>query len=68
MAYAFEEHHLVVEGAGAVGLAALLYSKVSNLGSHVVVVLSGGNVDVDVLTNIVKQRKELYEGRVKRNA
>lgn len=44
MVWARAEHHLVVEGGGAVGLAALLSAKVANVGRHVVVVLSGGNV------------------------
>jgi len=44
MAWAREEHHLVVEGGGAVGLAALLHDKVAGLGRRAAVVLSGGNV------------------------
>ncbi|MCF7936413.1 MAG: threonine/serine dehydratase [Synergistales bacterium] len=39
------EHHQVVEGAGAVGVAALLAGKAPELGRRVGVVLSGGNVD-----------------------
>ena len=52
MAFALEKHHLVVEGGGAVGLAALLYDKVERLGQHVVVVVSGGNVDLSLLLKI----------------
>ncbi len=62
MAYALEEHHLVLEGAGAVGLAALLYGKVKNLGENIAVVLSGSNVDIEVFVNIGRKRKVLYEG------
>jgi threonine dehydratase len=54
MAFAFREHHLVVEGGGAVGLAALLHGKVSNLGRSVAVVLSGGNVDLATLLELVQ--------------
>lgn len=46
MAFALEEHHLVVEGGGAVGIAALLHRRVNGLGRNVVVVLSGSSVDV----------------------
>lgn len=54
MAFAFEKHHLVVEGGGAVGLAALLQQKVT-LGQHVVVVISGSNVDTPLLLRLVQE-------------
>ncbi len=53
MAYALEEHHLVVEGGGAVGIAALLSEKVPELGKNVAVVLSGSNVDIPILLKAV---------------
>jgi threonine dehydratase len=40
-----EYEHLIAEGAGAVGTAALLAGKIAPLGTHVVVVLSGSNID-----------------------
>ncbi|MCB9079673.1 MAG: hydroxyectoine utilization dehydratase EutB [Anaerolineaceae bacterium] len=54
MAFAFFEHHLVLEGAGAVGIAALLHHKVAPLGQHVAVVLSGGNVDLRSFLEVVQ--------------
>jgi threonine dehydratase len=57
MAFALEKHHLVVEGGGAVGVAALLYGRVSRLGRHVAVVVSGGNVDLLVLLEIASRRR-----------
>jgi threonine dehydratase len=57
MAFALERHHLVVEGAGAVGIAALLHEKVKDLGQHVAVVVSGGNVDIPLLVKIVQHQK-----------
>ena len=54
MTFAFFEHHLVLEGAGAVGLAALLHDKVPNLGRNVAVVLSGGNVEMTSFLAVVK--------------
>lgn len=57
MAFAFQEHHLVLEGAGAVGIAALLHSKASNLGRHVGVVLSGGNVELEQLVKIWQEHR-----------
>lgn len=49
MAWALREHHLVVEGGGAVGLAALLSGKAAGRGRPVAVVLSGGNVGQETL-------------------
>jgi threonine dehydratase len=54
MAFALEKHHLVVEGGGVVGIAALLYGKVERLGKHVAVVVSGGNVDLSLLLKIAQ--------------
>ncbi len=59
MAYAFERHHLVIEGGGAVGLAAVLSEKVRHLGQNVVVVLSGSNVDLQLLLKIVQEQSGL---------
>lgn len=54
MAFALEKHHLVVEGAGAVGIAALLHRKVKEVGRNVAVVVSGSNVDIPLLLKIAK--------------
>jgi threonine dehydratase len=40
---------LVVEGSGAVGVATLLFDKVNLKGRKVVAVISGGNIDADLL-------------------
>jgi threonine dehydratase len=54
MAFALERHHIVVEGGGAVGVAALLCRKVERLGQHVVVIISGRNVDTPLLLKIAR--------------
>ena len=54
MAFALEQHRLVVEGGGAVGIAALLHHKVQLPGQHVAVVVSGSNVDLAALIKIVQ--------------
>jgi len=54
MVFALEEHRLVVEGAGVVGIAALLYGKVREVGRNVVVVVSGSNVDLPLLLKIAQ--------------
>jgi len=45
----------VVEGAGAVSLAALLQRNIANKGDKVVLVLSGGNIDITMLGKIITQ-------------
>lgn len=59
MLFALEEHHLVVEGAGAVGIAALLHRKVRELGRNVAVVVSGGNVEIPMLLELAKSHWQL---------
>ena len=55
MVFALEHHHVVVEGGGAVALAAVLCGKVKGLGKHVAVIVSGGNVEIPVLVDIVQR-------------
>lgn len=50
-----ERSKLVVEGAGAVGLAALIHNRCSLAGKRVAVVLSGGNIDVNVISMIIER-------------
>jgi threonine dehydratase len=54
MAFALEHHHLVVEGGGAVGIAALRAGKLQHLGERVAVVISGGNIDMSLLLRVVQ--------------
>lgn len=57
-----ERGKLVVEGAGAVGLAALLYGLKSIHKGPTVCLLSGGNLDVQTMSRVV-ERGMLAEGR-----
>ena len=54
MAFALEEHHLVVEGGGAVALAAVLQGRVGGATGNAVIVISGGNVEIPLLLDIVR--------------
>jgi threonine dehydratase len=58
MAFALEQHHLVVEGGGAVGIAAVMYDRIERLGKRVAVVVSGGNVDFPVLLDIAQNHSK----------
>ena len=54
--FLLEKQKLVVEGAGSVGVAALLHGKLEHLkGKKVAVVLSGGNMDVTLLSVIIEK-------------
>ena len=57
-----EKHKLVTEGAGAVAVAAAMFHKVNLEGKKVVCVLSGGNIDVTILSRVIK-RGLLMSGR-----
>jgi threonine dehydratase len=50
-----ERAKLMVEGAGAVGMAALLTGKASHVQGPVCVILSGGNIDVNILSRIIER-------------
>jgi threonine dehydratase len=54
--FLLENHHLVVEGSGAVGVAALLHERWFAPGQKVGVVLSGGNLDYKLLKEIVADK------------
>ena len=58
MAFALEKHHLVVEGGGAVGIAVPLHGRVPVDGGHIVVVVSGSNVDPPLLFETAQRRFE----------
>ena len=53
--HAFREERQIVEGAGAVGMAALLAGRVADIGGTVAVVVSGRNIDIDQLLKIVTE-------------
>jgi threonine dehydratase len=57
-----EKAKLVVEGAGAVTLAALLYGRKALHRGKTVCLLSGGNIDVQTLARVV-ERGMIAEGR-----
>lgn len=54
-----ETQQLIVEGSGAVGVAALLSRKIDLSGKRVAVVLSGGNIDLHLLTEIINHKSEI---------
>ena len=57
-----EQHKLVTEGAGAIAVAAAMFGKVDIKGKKVVCLLSGGNIDVTILSRVIN-RGLLMSGR-----
>ncbi|MET0049139.1 MAG: threonine ammonia-lyase [Sedimenticola sp.] len=61
-----EREKTLAEGAGAVGLAALYNGHIRNVaGKNVVLVISGGNIDMTVLARILERGLET-DGRIAR--
>ena len=54
MMFVAKEHKLVVEGGGAVGIAAVLAEKVGRGSKSVAVVVSGGNIDMASFGEILR--------------
>jgi len=48
-----EKQKLVSEGAGAVSVAAAMFGKLPIKGKKVVCILSGGNIDVNILSRVI---------------
>lgn len=60
-----EKQKTVAEGAGAIGVAALLQNRTSLKGKRVAAILTGGNIDVSLLSNII-ERGLVKDGRLVR--
>lgn len=63
--FLMENEKVLVEGAGAISLASLLYGKARVKGREVCAVLSGGNIDVNVVERII-EKGLLRDGRLMR--
>ncbi len=48
-----EQQKLIAEGAGAVSVAAAMFNKVDIKGKKVVCLVSGGNIDVNILSRVI---------------
>ncbi len=57
-----EQHKMIAEGAGAVSVAAVMFNKLPVKGKKVVCVVSGGNIDVTILSRVI-ERGLLTSGR-----
>ena len=57
-----EQHKMIAEGAGAVAVAAVMFDKLPIKNKNVVCVVSGGNIDVTILSRVI-ERGLLTSGR-----
>lgn len=57
-----ETQKMIAEGAGAVSVAAVMFNKLPIEGKKVVCVVSGGNIDVNILSRVIN-RGLLKQGR-----
>jgi len=53
--FLLEKHKLIVEGAGAVATAAIMHNKVEIENKKVCAIVSGGNIDVTMLSLIIEK-------------
>lgn len=53
--FLLEKHKLVVEGAGAVATAAIMHDKIEMDDTKVCALVSGGNIDVTMLSQIIEK-------------
>ena len=56
MVYVFDKHRLIVEGAAAVGVGALINQKINVKGKKVVTLLSGSSINSDEYIRIIQNR------------
>ena len=52
-----DRHHFIVEGSGAVGLAALQLGRLADAPGPLVLIVSGGNVATDMLAGLLAERR-----------
>jgi threonine dehydratase len=55
LVFLLERHKTVAEGAGAVPTAALLNGGIKEMGENVVCLISGGNLDINMIGKIIRQ-------------
>ncbi|GAA0729879.1 threonine ammonia-lyase [Clostridium malenominatum] len=60
-----ERSKLVVEGAGAVAISAILSDKISIKGKNIACLISGGNIDIAVVSKIIDRQLIILKRRIR---
>lgn len=55
MLFMLDHHRMIIEGAAAGGISALLSEKFSELGENIVIIISGASVDPQTVYNLKKE-------------
>ena len=63
--HAYEREREVLEGAGAVGIAALLAGKVTGLRGPVALVLSGRNIDMELHRRVLNGESDPFKQQMR---
>lgn len=58
--HAYEQEREIVEGAGAVGIAAILAGKIANLRGPAVLVISGRNIDIGLHRRVINGENDPF--------
>lgn len=58
MAFMMDKHRMIMEGAAATGIAAVLGNKVTHQNGDLAVIISGHNVDLSVLLTLIQKYTE----------
>lgn len=61
MSEAFHEERLILEGAGATPIAAVMHHDRSTFGEHIALVASGGNVSASTVAVVADEHREAME-------
>ncbi len=59
--YAFFKDHYVLEGAAAVGIAALLAGKIREPGENVVIINTGSNIDNNQFLSVIRKNQNRFD-------
>jgi len=55
MAYMMDKHRIIMEGAAATGIAAILGNKIPHQDGDIAVIISGQNVDISILLQLIQK-------------
>ena len=55
MAYMMDKHRIIMEGAAATGIAAILGNKIPHQTGDIAVIISGQNVDISILLQLIQK-------------
>jgi threonine dehydratase len=62
MAFMMDHHRMIIEGAAATGIAAVLENKIPHNDGAIAVIISGNNVDMSVLLQLIQHYNSQVSG------